>query len=192
MVYAYRACAQSKALYTRRMKRYAHTNCPIQVCSLTTSDAVVQDYCGLTRGDKVARREIHERRTPRQSERRGKQAGRRKTNDCRHRKGKSPDITVRGDDFGEVERAFDSRRPKCEGKKLDESTHATRGVKGGDMSGKSIKETGEAPRVRRESGVNRSTRRKAEKAGVNMRGESETPIVVRIRWQHKQRGAKGR
>ena len=119
------------------MKCFVHTNCPFQVCSLITSH-------WLTREDKVARRESWEQRTLRQSEQRGKLTGRRKTNYCKHRKGKTPVITVRGVDFEWVEHLFDVRRPPDIEKQMDKCINIAHGVKGDDTLRKLVRATGES------------------------------------------------
>ena len=100
--------------------------------------------CMSKRGDKVVRREIPRGRTLRQSERQGKLTGCRQTNYCKHRKGKTPEITVRGVDFEWVEHLFDVRRPPDIEKQMDKRINIAHGVKGDDTLRKMVKATGES------------------------------------------------
>lgn len=92
-------------------------------------------------------------RTCRQSERRGKCAGRRKTNDRRHRKGDPAEIAARAGSIREGDLSFDKGSPEVHGKKMGESTMYSDGVKGGGMHGKRTKATGESPGCSHITGV---------------------------------------
>ena len=105
-----------------------------------------------------------QQRTPRQSERRGKLTGRRKTNYCKHRKGEASGNTARDADFELAERLFDARRPLGTGKQMDKRTSVAHGVKGDDTSRKSMRATGESPSnpARVGSGIRRNAESRAD------------------------------
>ena len=98
----------------------------------------------------------------RQSEQQGELTGCRRTNCCKHRKGETPVIAVRGVDFERVEHLFYVRRPPDIEKQMDKCINIAHGVKGDDTLRKFVRATGESPCDHRESGVSRSARRKAE------------------------------
>ena len=143
------------------MKRFVHTNYPIQVCSLTTGSSgswssVCRSVVTKPRDGKSCKGGLIGSQS---GEAKQQVAGKRTTEGIvkvTHREL----LSEMG--LGGVECAFYARRPQSTGKKMDTSTCGSPGVKGGDMLGKRTDATGESPCNHRESGVNRSIRRNAE------------------------------